>query len=88
MFIVIRQYTNRDGNNATALLGAYETEEAARKAVADNLAYHKADWESCGEGYHECEAFDDELYDGDAWDHDAAYKWLIFTTERPTEYWY
>ena len=89
MIVVIRQfYGCEDQSFATALMGTYESEADAREAIADQLARFKAEWEEeGGEGY-ECDATEDELYDGGRWDHTGAYKWIVFDTDKPREVWY
>lgn len=89
MIIVIRQYYGcEDQTFATYLMGTYESETDARNAIADQLARFKTEWEEeGGEGW-ECDATEDELYDGSCWDHTGAYKWIVFDTDKPREVWY
>ena len=89
MIIVIRQYYGcEDHTFATDLMGTYESEADARSAIADQLARFKAEWEEEGGEDYECDADEDTLYDGGYWNHDGAYKWIVFDTDKPREVWY
>ena len=87
MIIVIRQYVSScDGACATALMGTYESEDAAREAIAEQLAQYKEVWED--ENEIECDSYEDTLFEGTNLDHDGAYKWIVFDTDKPREVWY